>query len=227
MEQTNKRASNLDEENGDINECKGRWDGGARLFGRMDLNNSILLFGFLERRVNTRGKKYHLQELTVETGLIRGSQGVQCLLYSLDESSTALHALCIPKIAVGVSRANTLGPRLFKPVLPIPNCGLHLHRSTQEACVMGRVRLGAFNVNLCIVGPVFTTKQVIVPIKRGRDSDGHLIMVNTLLYLALGSVNLAESTMRFADQVFSIFPCEEIDCAECGFFCSVELFVRA
>jgi len=200
------------------------------------LNNSILLFGSLERRINSRGKQYHLQELTVEAGLTRGNRGVQCLLYSLEEPSTALHVLHSPKLVVGVSRTQSLGPRLFKSVLPVPNCGLHLHRSTQEACVTAHVQLGALNMNLRIVEPIFTTKQlrqfvmkpkqVVVPIRRGRDSDGYLVTVNTLLYLALGSINPAESTMRFADQVFFVFPWEEADCAERGFFCSVESFVR-
>ena len=66
----------------------------------------------------------------------------------------------------------------------------------------------------------------MVPIGRGRNSDGYLIMVDRFLYLALESIYFAEDTMRLADPILFAFLWEESDRAECGFFCGVQLFAR-
>ena len=84
-------------------------------------------------------RKYHLYELTVEVGLARGNHGVQFLLYLPEELSTVLHVLYSPKLVVNVGRAQSLGLRLFKSVLLIPNRGLQLHRITQEVCAIDHV----------------------------------------------------------------------------------------
>jgi hypothetical protein len=41
----------------------------------------------------------------------------------------------------------------------VPNPGLLLHRVTQVECAIGRVRLGMFNMSLCVVEPAFIAKQ--------------------------------------------------------------------
>ena len=51
-----------------------------------------------------------------------------------------------------------LGPGFFEPALPIPEPGLQLHRATQMIGVIDRVRLGAFDLNMRIIDPVFILK---------------------------------------------------------------------
>ena len=96
--------------------------------------------------------------------------------------------------------------------------------------VIGSVQLGVSDVSMCVIEPVFITKQPrqlvmkpkqdIVPIESGCNPKGHLEMVNRLLRIAV-----AESAVRFGDLVLFAFLWEEVDCAECRFFCGVELIV--
>jgi hypothetical protein len=62
-------------------------------------------------------------------------------------------------------------------------------------------------------------KQETVPVERGSNPEGYFEMVNRVL-------GIAEKTMGFADSKLFAFPWEELDRAECGFFCGIELFVR-
>lgn len=154
----------------------------------------------------------------------------------LEELSTALQVFCSPKIFENVRCAQKLGPRLLKTVLVIPDPSLELHRTTQTVCAIRRVRLGAFDVNICIIESasvekkprqgIINPKQAVVPIERGRDSKGHFEMVDGLLSLALGSVNFSENTMRFADAILLACLWEETDFTGYGFLCGVELVTR-
>jgi len=68
-------------------------------------------------------------------------------------------------------------------------------------------------------------KQLIVPVERGRDSEGCIKMVNGLLRPTLGTIYLAEDVMTIVDLKLFAFLREEIDRTGCGFLCGVELFV--
>ena len=61
------------------------------------------------------------------------------------------------KLLVNISSTQSLGLRLFEPVLLVQNPSLHLHRISLVACVIDRVRLGAFDVSLCVIEPAFVT----------------------------------------------------------------------
>ena len=101
-------------------------------------------------------KQRRLQELTIGG---RDNRGVQFLLYIAEELSTVLHVPRSPKLVVNIDCAQSLRLRFFKSVLPVPNHDLLLHRVTQMVWAIDRVRLGAFDVRLCIVEPAFTAKQ--------------------------------------------------------------------
>ena len=97
------------------------------------------------------------------------------------------------------------------------------------------MRLGLFNVSLCVVEPVFIVEQVcegkinpkqeMVLIEKGRNSESNLEMVNCLLCLALGSIYRAKSNMTFRDLDLLAF-WEEIDRAGYSVFCGVESFSK-
>ena len=123
-----------------------------------------------------------LQELTNRG---RSNQGVQFLFYHPEELSAVLHVRRGPKLAVNFGRAQSLGPRVFKPVLPVQNMGLQARHTTQKVYVIDRVRLGVFEVRLRVVEPPFSAKQdrqfpmnpkqEIVPVESGGDSEGYLV----------------------------------------------------
>ena len=188
-----------------------------------------------EWRVNTPKKQRCLQELTIESQLTRGNRIIQFLSYVPEEPSTILQVLRSPKLLKNLGGAQSLGPRFFKPALLVPNPGLQLHRTAlQVVGAVDRVRLGLFNVSLCVVEPAFAEKQhrqgtmnpkqEIVLIEKGRNSENDLEMVNRLLRLALGSIYHAKNTMRFVDQNLFAF-WEETDRAGCSFFCGIKLIV--
>ena len=70
--------------------------------------------------------------------------------------------LCImrgPELLEYIEGVQRLGPRFFKPALLIPNPSLLMHRETQKVRVVDRVRLGMFNVRLCLLELSFVEKQ--------------------------------------------------------------------
>jgi len=68
--------------------------------------------------------------------------------------------------------------------------------------------------------------QPTAPAERGRNFEGSLVMVNSILRLTIGSIYIAKDAVAIVlEQRFFAFLREEIDSAERGFFCSVELFV--
>jgi hypothetical protein len=161
----------------------------------------------------------------------------ECSVSSLSSGGAfyIFHILHSPKLLINVGGAQSLRLGVFKSVLIVQNQGSQLHRKTEVVCAVDRVRRGVFDVSVCVVEPAFVAKQLrqfvmnpkqeIVPIERGCDSEGYLEMVNRLLGIALGSIYVAEKTMRFADPMFFALLWEEIERAECGFFCGIELFV--
>jgi len=103
-------------------------------------------------------------------------------------------------------------------------------------CAIGCVQLGAFDVSICIIKPtsvekkprqgIINPKQVVVPVERGRNSKGHLEMVDGLLSLALGSVYISENTMRFVDAILLACLWEETDCTGYSLFCPIPITNR-
>jgi hypothetical protein len=65
----------------------------------------------------------------------------------------------------------------------------------------------------------------VLSLREDAISEGYLEMVNRLLRIALGGIYIAKNTVTFAEPKLFAFLREKIDCAGCGFFCGVELFV--
>jgi hypothetical protein len=59
--------------------------------------------------------------------------------------------------------------------------------------------------------------------EKGRNSEGHLVMVNGLLFLALGTIYMAKYTMRFTNTRFPAFLLEEVDSVQH----SLNIFVKS
>ena len=143
--------------------------------------------------------------------MTRGCWVVQLLLYALEEFSTTLQIFRSPKLLENFGGAQSLRRRLFEPMLLVPNPGLLLCCTAQIVGAIDRVRFGAFDVNVRIVEPAFVTKQPrqvvmnlkqhTVPVGRGRDFEGHLVLVNSFLRLALGSVYIAEDEEAPTNQI--------------------------
>ena len=82
---------------------------------------------------------------------------------------------------MNVDGAQNLGPRLIKPVLPVPSMSPQVHRKTQVVCTIDRVQLGMFRVSARVVKPAFVakqlrksemkSKQLSVPVERGSNSE--------------------------------------------------------
>ena len=181
------------------------------------------------------GKLHHLQELTIKYRISTDQRRLGrslCFFDPLEEHSTIFHILRNPELLVDVDRAQSFRSRLFKSMLLVPISSLLLHRITQEVYTIVRVRLGVFNVGLCIVEPAFIAKQprqfvmdpksLTLPVERGSNSES---WVNGLLGLALRLIYIPEDSMRIAGHMLFAFLWGEIDRAECGFFCGVELLV--
>ena len=79
---------------------------------------------------------YHLQELIIQGRLARSSQAIQLLLYLLEELPALFHIFRSPKLLINVGSAQSLRPRLFEPVLLVPNPSLCLHRMTKVVRVI-------------------------------------------------------------------------------------------
>ena len=62
----------------------------------------------------------------------------------------------------------------------------------------------------------------MLPVKARCDFEGHPEMVNGFPLLPLGSIYLAEDTVGYTEKRYVAFR-DEIDRAECGFLCGVEL----
>ena len=87
---------------------------------------------------------------------------------------------------------------------------LQIHRASQVVCVVDRVRLGLFNMSVCIIELAFPgkqarqgemgPKQLIDQVKRGCNSGGYLEMVNGFLYLVPGAIYIAKNAVTSADQ---------------------------
>src|ERR1700753_2787862 len=110
----------------------------------------------------------------------------------------------------------------------IPDPSLHLHRDAQAVCVVDRVQLCLFDVGMSIVELIFIVTQhcqgevnpklLIMPVGRGCDPEGDLVMMDRLLPLALGIIYAAKNAMRNADPKFLALPQREVDRAICSFF---------
>ena len=134
-------------------------------------------------------------------------------LYIPEELSTAFHILCHPKPVENIDCTLSLRLSLPKPTLPVPNLGLQLYRTTQVVCVIDHVQLGVFEMSLCVAEPAFIAKQlrqftmnpkqVVVPIKRGSNSEGYLKMVNGLPYPPPGSIYLADWEREVSNDYYS------------------------
>ena len=84
------------------------------------------------------------------------------------------------------------------------------------------MRLGVFDVSVCIVELVVAKKELrqavmdpkpdIVPVETGCDPEGCLVVVNCLLCLALVVIYDAKETVRSADLELIAFVRKEIDC---------------
>ena len=73
---------------------------------------------------------------------------------------------------------------------------------------------------------VMNLKHLVAYVGRVCNPEGYLVMVNGLLYLTLGVIDIAESTTATADlRLFTSLG--EVDRARYSFFCSVELFIYA
>jgi len=116
---------------------------------------------------------HRIQELTIESKLTRGSRGVQFLLYLLEVPSASLNFLYlleVPSASLRVlrsskpfkdfSRAQSLRLRLFKSVLLVQNPNLPLRRKAQEVWTVDRVRLGVFEMSVCVIEPALIAKQL-------------------------------------------------------------------
>ena len=83
---------------------------------------------------------------------------------------------------------------LFEHALLIPNISLQFHRTTQIVQIVDCMRLGTFDVSVCIVKPIFAERQlrqvemvpeqVIVPVERGCDFEGCLVVIDGLFRFA-------------------------------------------
>ena len=61
-------------------------------------------------------------------------------------------------LGINAEGAQSLGPRLVEPVVPIPNIGLQFHHTTSVVCAIDGVRPGALDVDVRITKPAFITK---------------------------------------------------------------------
>ena len=114
---------------------------------------------------------------------------------------------------------------------------LQPYHASEKVCaiVVDRVRLGVFDVGVCIVKPVLikkrscqgemNPKQEIGPAKRRRYSEGYPETVNSRLCITLGTVYNAKDEVTSADGEPFTFLREEIDCAGCNFLYGIELVV--
>ena len=73
---------------------------------------------------------------------------------------------------------------------------------------------------------VIIPKQAIVPIKRRRDPDGGLVVVDGLFWFALGATYIAKEIVAAADRELIVCVREEINHPQCGFLCSIGLLVE-
>ena len=86
--------------------------------------------------------------------------------------------------------------------------------------------LGVFKVRVCIIEPVFIEKQqcprvidpelLTVPVERGCDPEGCLIVVGCLLHFAIGTICIAKEMVRVAGPKLIAFIQKETDCSGCG-----------
>jgi len=66
-------------------------------------------------------------------------------------------------------------------MLFIPKLSLQPGRTSQKVCIVGRVRLGLFNMGVCVVEPALVGKQdrqeemspeqLLVEVERGRNPE--------------------------------------------------------
>ena len=133
------------------------------------------------------------QELTVEIRFVRGR------LFGIpEEDSAALRVLRSPGLLINVGSVQSLRLCPFEYALLIPKPGLQLHCAAQIVRAVGRVRLSASNVSVCVAELVFAKKQlrqgvvdpkqVIVPVERGCDPEGYLEVVDGLLCFASSDI---------------------------------------
>ena len=77
--------------------------------------------------------------------------GFRCLLYHLKEIPAALNISRHPKLLKNLECTQELDFCVFKPTLSIPDMSIRLHRAAQVEPAFSRVRLGSFDVGVCIV----------------------------------------------------------------------------
>src|SRR6266478_4981972 len=111
------------------------------------------------------------EKLTIITQFMR-SKLVHSRLDFPEELSTVLRISRGPEFLEQADSVQSPRPRLFESVLPKPKHSLAPCSTTQIVRIIDRVRLGAFDVNVCVIESALAGKYV-----RKEEKDPKLLIV--------------------------------------------------